>query len=100
MVKIFGGSKLLKYLCNSGETEGVIFISYCFFFAVEYYRTASDNIDRRFNSEKKKRNPWRVERWYKPNLLEINKLQDRVAFDQENRYGAETVPRRSDFIEW
>jgi len=67
---------------------------------VEYYRTASDNIDRRFNSERKKRNPWRVERWYKPNLLEINKLQDRVAFDQENRYGAETVPRRSDFIEW
>ena len=67
---------------------------------VEYYRTASNNIDRRFNNEKKKRNPWRVERWYKPNLLEINKLQDRVAFDQENRYGAETVPRRSDFIEW
>jgi len=43
---------------------------------------------------------FRMERSYKPNLIAINQRADRVAFDQENRDGAEHVQRRSDFIEW
>jgi len=57
--------------------------------------------DRRFTNEKSlRRNPFRMERHVKHNHLAINKRQEQVAFDQENRYGAQVVPRRSDFLDW
>ena len=60
----------------------------------------TDNWDRRFHGQIKRRNVFRMERSYKPNLIAINQRADRVAFDQENRDGTERIQRRSDFIEW
>jgi len=64
-------------------------------------QSTSAHFDRRlYGPDKRNRNPFRVPRWFRPNLKEINSRQERIAFDQENRYGAEEVPRRSAFIEW